>query len=325
MHEVLQTFLRLGDAVVITDHGHAIVAVNETFQRITEYGLQDTIGRDAGFMKSTLTRKDIYIEMKRTLREGKHWTGVLINRKRSGRLWHSSLSITPLAVGCELYYVGIFRELERLAEGSYIDEARKMKLQTALLKALALSSEFHDPEIEAHIHRVQELTQRLLAAHEERIATGHSELYMRSIVDASILHDIGKAAIPEHILHKPGLLDKAERRIIEQHPEIGARMLRKYSDELADELLYGHLDVAHNIILHHHEKWDGSGYPFRLAGERIPFEARLVALVDVYDALTSARAYKKGWPPAEAQQYVLRQKGIHFDPDLVDTFIDMSR
>jgi len=123
------------------------------------------------------------------------------------------------------------------------------------------------------------------------------------------MHDVGKIGIPDDILFKPGELSPEEWRIMRTHPNIGAQLLSGHSSPL--------LEMAQEIALTHHEKWDGSGYPQGLKGEQIPLSGRIVALADVFDALTSSRPYKGAWPFSEALAYIERQKGHHFDAALV--------
>jgi len=125
-----------------------------------------------------------------------------------------------------------------------------------------------------------------------------------------LLHDVGKAAVPLEILNKPGKLTEEEFEVMRQHPVTGAQMLMEANAE-ADLL---------DIALHHHEKYDGSGYPHRLKGEEISFYSRMAAVCDVYDALTSTRVYRKGWSPAEAMHNMLSWRG-HFDNQILYTFV----
>ncbi|MGG3559054.1 HD domain-containing phosphohydrolase [Peribacillus frigoritolerans] len=143
---------------------------------------------------------------------------------------------------------------------------------------------------------------------------------MNHIVHSSILYDIGKAEIPEGILYKPGPLSPYERKIIEMHPLMGSDILNKISREINNDVISS-LEVAENIILHHHEKWDGTGYPHRLKGEEIHLEARIVAIVDVFDALASRRPYKGSWSVERALSFINEQKGKHFDPAIVMSFL----
>ncbi|WP_442595755.1 HD-GYP domain-containing protein [Neobacillus sp. D3-1R] len=134
--------------------------------------------------------------------------------------------------------------------------------------------------------------------------------YLRAIAQGTLLHDVGKVNIPDHVLNKPGKLTLEERMIIEKHPASGYEMCRDL----------GFMSEELNIIRHHHEKWDGSGYPDQLKGEEIPFLARIVAVADVYDALTSERSYRKAWTHEEAMNLIINQKESHFDPVCVDAW-----
>lgn len=317
----LESYLMLADAVIITDENHNIVDANKHYESITGYSIDVIIGRRAGFLKSGLTPKSTYKSLKKALKDRTSWSGVFINRKKSGDQWHSSITITPIYVSNDIYFVGVFRELEQLKQGIYLSENKRIETQKELLKVLAISCEIRDPGIEEHLLRVQKLTEQLVITYNQRNQIELSEDYIHNIIHASILHDIGKAEIPEGILYKPGPLTSYERKIIEIHPLTGADILNKISKEINIDVIKS-LEVAEKIIKYHHEKWDGTGYPFRLKGEEIPLEARIVAIVDVFDALTSRRPYKDSWTMERALSYIEDQKGKHFDPIIVDIFLE---
>jgi putative two-component system response regulator len=187
------------------------------------------------------------------------------------------------------------------------NELRETRLQ--IVQRLGLAAEYKDNETGRHVIRMSHFA-RLLG-----LAAGMNEAQAEELLHAAPLHDVGKIGIPDRILQKPGTLDADERRIMQSHVEIGVRIIGEHSR--------GVLAVAHRIALGHHEKWDGSGYPSGLAGEAIPFEARIVAIADVFDALTSERPYKKAWPVEEALNYLRDNRGRHFDPALVDRFLTL--
>lgn len=315
--------LQLADAVIITDEQHIICCVNRAYERITGYTNEEVVGRKAGILRTKHTPLETYKLMHESLSSGLPWSGIFTNRKRSGELWHSSITITPYEIGQQIYYVGVFRNLEELQRGYYLDEQRVGNLQGSLLKVLAISCEIRDPGIENHLIRVQSLTELLVHRYVEQFRLALPAAYISQIINGSILHDIGKSAIPEGILYKPGSLAPYERTIIEMHPHIGVDILDKINGELDDELFEHEISVAKNIILHHHERWDGTGYPLRLKQLDIPLEARIVTVVDVYDALTTKRPYKEKWTPKTAIEWLLEQKGKQFDPDLVDAFVSL--
>jgi putative two-component system response regulator len=124
------------------------------------------------------------------------------------------------------------------------------------------------------------------------------------------MHDIGKIGIPDNILQKPGKLTAEEYEVIKGHPQIGADII----GETTSNLLF----VAKQVALYHHEKWNGTGYPHGLKGEDIPLVARIVAVADVFDALTSERPYKKAWPIEDVLELMRKESGAHFEPKLVE-------
>ncbi len=141
-----------------------------------------------------------------------------------------------------------------------------------------------------------------------------SEEEIELLVDASPMHDIGKIAIPDNILHKTGKLNDEEFQIMRTHAEIGYTMLNHSSRPL--------LKTAAIIALEHHERWDGNGYPNYLKGEEIAIEGRITAIADVFDALGSQRCYKKSWKDEDIFEYLKKEKGKQFDPNLVDIFFE---
>lgn len=319
----LQGYLKLSDAVIITNSQHIIIDVNKQYETITGYNRETIIGLKAGFLKSNLTPETTYQSLKDSLNKNEPWSGVFINRKKTKEIWHSSITITPYQTENEILFVGVFRELEQLKQGVYLSENKKAEVERELLKVLAISCEIRDPDTENHLHRVQDLTENLLKVYNDQFNQQLSLTYIDNVFHSSILHDIGKAGIPEMILYKPGPLNSYERKIIEMHPLIGVDTLNKTFNGINSDVILNCKYVAKNIILHHHEKWNGTGYPYKLKEEQIPLEARIVAVVDVYDALTSRRPYKEAWEQQKALSFIQEQKGIHFDPNITDAFLSM--
>ena len=181
--------------------------------------------------------------------------------------------------------------------------------QAETVQRLSMAVEFRDEDTGAHIERIGRFSV-LLAEH-----IGMDAEFCERLRHAAPLHDVGKVAIPDAILLKPGPLTPEERAIVETHAEEGHRLVRGSSSSI--------LDMAATIALSHQEKWDGTGYPRGLKGEAIPIEGRIVAVADVFDALTSDRVYRKAFSVEEAVQMMREQRGRHFDPVLLDAFMEV--
>ena len=195
-------------------------------------------------------------------------------------------------------------------------------VQEATIHALAELAEMRDSETGNHIKRTQGYVEVLADALEDhpRFRSVLTDTYRRTLAKSAPLHDIGKVGIPDHVLLKPDKLTPAEWEIMKGHAALGAEALARAERHVAQPLEF--LRIAKEIARHHHERWDGTGYPDRLAGEAIPVSARLMTLADVFDALISRRAYKPPFPLTKAVEIVLQGKGSHFDPAVVDAFIE---
>jgi hypothetical protein len=181
--------------------------------------------------------------------------------------------------------------------------------QAETVRRLSMAVEFRDEDTGAHIERIGRFSTLLSEA------VGMSPEFCRRIGHAAPLHDVGKVAIPDAILLKPGSLTPEERAIVETHAEEGHRLLRGSSSSI--------LDMGATIALSHHERWDGGGYPRGLAAENIPIEGRIVAIADVFDALTSHRVYREAFSVEKAVEMMLEQADRHFDPVLLYKFMEV--
>ncbi|MDO9451444.1 MAG: two-component system response regulator [Stagnimonas sp.] len=189
-------------------------------------------------------------------------------------------------------------------------KARTQELEQTrleIIRRLGRAAEFKDDETGQHVIRMSHYT-RILAE-----ACGMAPDDVEVLFNAAPMHDIGKIGIPEAILLKPDKLDEEEWKVMRKHPAIGAGIIGRHAHPL--------LHTARIVALTHHEKWDGSGYPRGLSGEQIPLSGRIVAIADVFDALTSERPYKKAWPVEEAVALLKNNAGSHFDPTLIALFI----
>jgi putative two-component system response regulator len=199
-----------------------------------------------------------------------------------------------------------------------------MAVQDVTILAMASMAETRDNETGNHIRRTQYYVRALADA-----LRGHPRFahYLDSatidlLYKSAPLHDIGKVGIPDHILLKPGRYEPHEFEVMKAHPRLGRDIIQHAEDQLGMHLPF--LQIAKEIAYGHQEKWDGSGYPEGLGGDAIPISARLMAVADVYDALISRRVYKEGMPHEKAVDIMVEGRGKHFDPDILDAFLQLQ-
>jgi len=199
-----------------------------------------------------------------------------------------------------------------------------LRLQDSSIFVMVSLAEFRDENTGNHIRRTQYYVEALAkaAANTAMFRPYLSDKNIEVMTKSAPLHDIGKIAIPDPILLKPGKLTDEEFAVMKTHSEKGYNILKQASRSMGESGQV--LEIAQQIALSHHEKWDGSGYPNGLVGEAIPLAARLMALADVYDALTSARPYKRAFSAEEAFEIIEQGRGSHFQPELVDLFLELK-
>ena len=206
----------------------------------------------------------------------------------------------------------VLEDRRRLLEHMVEDATREVReREKETLLRLARAGEFRDEETGYHLIRMSRYSRLIATA----IGLEHDDA--ETVELAAPLHDIGKIGIPDHILLKADKLDSAEWEVMRRHPVIGHEILKGSASK--------YVRMGALIALGHHEKYDGSGYPNGLVGDHIPLCARIVAVADVYDALTSVRPYKNAWSSEQAFEYVTSQAGRHFDPHMVEAFSGMKK
>ncbi|MEW6548643.1 MAG: HD domain-containing phosphohydrolase [Spirochaetota bacterium] len=219
---------------------------------------------------------------------------------RPGPEWFVLFDAIANQVGMALDYNALYADLQK----AYLDLETSYE---ATIEGWSAAMDLRDEETEGHSRRVTTLSLSLAAK------LGLSESEIAQVRRGAFLHDIGKIGIPDSVLKKPGPLNDEEWVLMKEHPKKALEMLGRIP-YLKDSL---------DIPLYHHEKFDGTGYPYGLAGQKIPLAARLFSIVDVFDALTSDRPYRGAWTKERAIAYLREQKGKHFDPELIDVFISM--
>ena len=192
--------------------------------------------------------------------------------------------------------------------------------QSAAILGFAKLTEYRDMDTGKHLERIREYT-RVLAIALARLPKYAGYItpdYIEDLCLSSVLHDVGKIGVEDALLLKPGKLTPEEFEKIKRHATLGGEALRAVDLEVK---LESFLTIGKEVAFSHHERWDGGGYPAGRKGEQIPLSARLVAVADVYDALTSKRSYKNALPHDEAVKIIVGERGTHFDPDVIDVFV----
>jgi len=223
--------------------------------------------------------------------------------------------VQALAAGADDYLTKPFHPEELQTRIQAAQRILRLQSQDLLILSMAKLADYRSEETGFHLERVQYFTKILATDYMEHHG-GINSQYISSLQTLSSLHDIGKVAIPDAVLNKPGKLTEAEFSIMKNHTTIGGKLL----DEIYQDTSAPQLRLARDIVLYHHERFDGTGYPHGLFAEKIPISARLVALADVYDALTSKRCYKSAFSHKKSRDMILSEKGKHFDPLIVDCF-----
>ena len=307
-------FEAMVDPVVIIDNEHHVVDINSAMLALLDRSASDVIGQPAKqvfdnfpipikmYTHVSYARAEATFEVRgrNVYYEMTVWPVYDSNRQMAGRIYISH-DITAL------------KDLEQELRELNMDLEKRVRARThelaqaydTTLEGWAKALELRDKETEGHSRRVTETTLAVAGAmgvHEEELI---------QIRRGAILHDIGKMGIPDHILRKAGPLTDQERQIVLKHPETAYELLKQIP----------FLEPALEIPYCHHEKWDGSGYPRGLKERAIPISARIFAVADVWDALTSDRPYRKACPREEAIQYLVEQAGKHFDPRVVNVFL----
>jgi PAS domain S-box-containing protein len=268
---------------------------------------------------------DTFAECRRTGRSVKTFECEL---QRNGELLWVEGSASPLRSRSRdlVGFRGMLRdrtERKRL-EMDLLDSNRKLQhARAATILGLAKLAEYRDEGTGTHLERIREYA-RMLAEELSRLPAYRQTIdqrYIDDIYQSAILHDIGKVGIPDAVLLKPGELTSAEFEIIKRHTVFGGDAITSIQSQIEGRTF---LNLGREIAYNHHEKWDGSGYPGGLKAQSIPLAARIVAVADVYDALTTKRFYKEAFSHEKARQIIRDLKGSHFDPEVVEAFLALE-
>ncbi len=283
-----------------------ITYVNNKFCSINGYTKDELIGKSHNILRDPSVPKEFFTNMWKTLKEKKVWKGIIKNRAKNGEIKYMDTAIIPIVQisGDVVEYMSIRHEVtELIALQKEIEDTQREVVFT-----MGAIGETRSKETGNHVKRVAEYS--YLLAKLVGLDTEQAEL----IKMASPMHDIGKVGIPDAILNKPARLDFEEFEIMKQHAELGYEMLKGSNREI--------LRTSAIIAHEHHERWNGQGYPRKIAKEEIHIAGRITAICDVFDALGSDRCYKNAWDLEKILDFFKVERGEHFDPQLVDLFLE---
>ena len=292
-------------SVVITDTHGTIEYVNAKFVEQSGYTIEEALGQNPRFMKSGLVPDAVYVDLWATITAGREWRGELQNRHKDGSLYWVKATVVPIKdkQGKITEFMSVRNDISEIIKLHEEIEST----QQEIIYHMGEIAESRSQETGNHVRRVAEYS-RLLA-----LKYGLDAQEANKIAMASPMHDIGKVGIPDAILHKPGKLTDEEWEIMKTHAMLGYAVLQHSKRPI--------LQASAIIAKEHHEKYDGTGYPLGLSGEAIHLYARIVAIADVFDALSHDRCYKKAWEDANVFAFFEKERGTHFDPNLVDMFL----
>ncbi|WP_422140556.1 response regulator [Arcobacter aquimarinus] len=289
-----------------TDSDGKINYVNNKFVELTEFSKKELIGSDYRIFKNIETENEIFKNIESLLEDKIIFNGILKNRSKFGKIYWINITIVPIKDDNHktIEYMWIINDLTELFN---LNEEIQ-STQKEIIYKMGEIGETRSKETGNHVKRVAEYSKLLATLY------GLDEQQANILLVASPMHDIGKVGIPDSILKKPGKLTTEEFEIMKEHAMIGYNILKDSNREI--------LKAAAIVAKEHHEKWNGSGYPFGLKGEEIHIYGRITAIADVFDALGSERCYKKAWEDEKIFELFRNQRAKHFDPKLIDLFFD---
>lgn len=303
--EQYKEIVDISTIVIKTDLQGNIIYANDAFCKTSGYSSDEILSQGHRLLRHPDMQSEFYENLWRTILNKQTWIGTIKNLKKDGENYITDTTIKPILdeFGNIIEFISISHDVTELFDLN--DEI--WQTQNEMLSLLGEVGETRSQETGNHVRRVAKYAKLLGELY------GLEEEQIRLIYSASPMHDIGKIGISDAILLKPGKLDSAEYDVMKTHSNIGYDILKNSNRPL--------LQAAAIIAHEHHEKWDGSGYPNALAGENIHIYGRITALADVFDALICDRVYKKAWPMERIIEFIINERGHHFDPQLVDMFM----
>ncbi len=318
-------------SIILTDFDQNVLFWNKGAENIFGYTAAEMIGSKISrlYQEDGPTGETVEMLRKQILQKSGTLRAQVRQVAKDGRELTISLAISPMidTAGRVRGILGIGQDVTeevRLHEELLKSYNRIQRIQRSSIFALARLAEFRDEETGQHLKRMQAYCRLLCCKLKlyDKYARVMTEQFIDDLVQSSLLHDIGKVWLPDSILFNPGKFSGEEYEIMKQHCVCGAQALEQAADEAEEDSF---LSLGRDIAHYHHEWWDGTGYPSGLTGEEIPLAARVVAIADVYDALTMERRYKRAYTHEEACSLIVENRGLQFDPDLVDAFVEVAQ
>lgn len=319
-----------GVSIILTDFNQNVLFWNSGAEKIFGYSADEMIGSSITQLYVADRPNLALVDHLRSMMQDKAGAvhAKVRQRAKDGRVLTISLHISPMldATGQVRGILGLGQDVtseEQLVEQLSESYSRIKRMQESSIFAMAKLAESRDGETAFHLHRLKEYCLSLCRhlRSRDKFSEFMTDQFIEDLAQSSILHDIGKVGLPDAILFNSGRFGSAEYEIMKNHTILGGRSLEEAAIETGEE---GFLSMARDIAYYHHEHWDGGGYPEGRVQESIPLAARIVAIADVYDALTSERRYKRAFSHEEACALIIERRGKQFDPDLVDAFVNVS-
>ncbi len=316
------------DGLIIIDIEGNIVKVNGGFEKLTGLSTAQLLDRSLKVLKETVLPGLPVRDILEKIQVKTPWRGELLGNHGDSSGFYVNISFFPIMhKNSEIFaYAGLFKDVtaQRRAEEALITSLRNMNLaQEAIIFGLAKLAENRDSSTGFHLERICNYSKVLAEALQERgqypeIITSD---FINMLYRIAPIHDIGKVGIPDYILLKKGKLTSPEFEIMKSHVKLGYDILKSIHNEYGDT---PYLKMGIEVTHYHHERWNGTGYMAGLKGDEIPLSAQIVAVADVYDALTTERSYKKAFSHQKAIQIMKKERGEHFAPNIFDVFADIA-
>jgi len=316
------------DGLIITDVDGNIVKVNRGFEKLCGLTSVELLHQPLNILQKSILPDLNCSEILRKLDRGNTWYGELTGRKNQNKNWYVSITFSPIynEEARIFAYAGIFKDVtpQRKVEQALISSLQQMNMaQEAIIFGLARLAEHRDHNTGFHLERIRSYCKALAEtlSKKKKYRKIVTKDFIQMLYRTAPLHDIGKVGIPDYILLKKDKLTVPEFEIMKSHTIIGYQTLNSILQQYGDMQF---LQMGIEITYCHHEKWDGSGYPRGLKGMEIPLSAQILAIADVYDALTTERSYKEAFSHEESLEIMKKERGKHFSPEIFDVFLEIT-